>query len=253
MNPLPYRRVRLVEHRGGAAVVELGGFEGRAVELPPVAPPTPAGGTTIANGVLEVVAAADGTLSVTDLRDGRRFSGLHLVEDEPDLGDLYTFCPGGPARRADLVGVRVLRNGPLVSELLVETALPGVGVRTVIRLVDGIDRVELRTTVENTAADHRLRVLFPVEAGGDEARAEAQFEVAHRPLEPPPPAAPWVEPPVPTAHTLGTVAVGPLALMTKGLPGVRGVPRRDASHAAALCRHDLTAVGTADPSDVGRA
>jgi alpha-mannosidase len=29
---------------------------------------------------------------------------------------------------------------------------------------------------------------------------------------------PWAEPPVPTAHTLGAVALGPLALLTKGLP-----------------------------------
>jgi alpha-mannosidase len=28
----------------------------------------------------------------------------------------------------------------------------------------------------------------------------------------------WVEPPVPTAHTLGAVALGPLVLLTKGIP-----------------------------------
>jgi alpha-mannosidase len=218
VNPLPYARARLVEHRGGTAVVALDGFEGRAVELPPAAPSRSAGGTTIANDVFEVEARPDGTLTVTDLRDGRRFSGLHVVEDEPDLGDLYTFCPGGPVRYAEPAGARVLRDGPLVSELLVEASLPGIGIRTVIRLVEGVDRVELRTTVENDAADHRLRVLFPVGADVEEARAESQFAVVHRPLEPPPPAAPWVEPPVATAHTLGAVALGHLGLLTKGLP-----------------------------------
>jgi alpha-mannosidase len=49
-------------------------------------------------------------------------------------------------------------------------------------------------------------------------RAESQFAVVRRPLEPPAPRAPWVEPPVPTAHTLGVVALGPFALLTKGLP-----------------------------------
>ena len=49
-------------------------------------------------------------------------------------------------------------------------------------------------------------------------RAESQFAVVHRPLAPPPPRADWVEPPVPTAHTLGAVALGRLALLTKGLP-----------------------------------
>ena len=49
-------------------------------------------------------------------------------------------------------------------------------------------------------------------------RAEGQFAVVHRALAPPPPRVEWVEPPVPTAHTLGAVALGPLVLLTKGLP-----------------------------------
>ena len=49
-------------------------------------------------------------------------------------------------------------------------------------------------------------------------RAEAQFALVRRPLYPPPPRARWVEPPDPTQHTLGAVAVGPLGLLTKGLP-----------------------------------
>jgi alpha-mannosidase len=51
-----------------------------------------------------------------------------------------------------------------------------------------------------------------------DVRAESQFAVVRRPLEPEPPRAEWVEPPVATAHTLGAVALGPLVLMTKGLP-----------------------------------
>jgi alpha-mannosidase len=49
-------------------------------------------------------------------------------------------------------------------------------------------------------------------------RAESQFAVVRRPLSPPRPRTNWVEPPVPTAHTLGAVALGPLVLLTKGLP-----------------------------------
>src|SRR5205807_10650829 len=52
----------------------------------------------------------------------------------------------------------------------------------------------------------------------DEVRAESQFAVVRRPLAPPPPRVRWVEPPVPTAHTLGAVALGQLVLLTKGLP-----------------------------------
>ncbi|HZC75267.1 MAG TPA: glycosyl hydrolase-related protein, partial [Gaiellaceae bacterium] len=56
------------------------------------------------------------------------------------------------------------------------------------------------------------------DASGDEVRAESHFAVVRRPLVPPRPAVDWVEPPVPTAHTLGAVALGPLVLLTKGLP-----------------------------------
>jgi len=224
VNPLPYRRTRLVERDGREAAVELDGFEARRLPFDdPVEAPLP-DGPAIDNGVLRVEALADATLAVTDLRDGRRLEGLHAVEDEPDVGDLYTFCPGGPVRRAVPAAGRVLRNGPLVFELLVESALPGIAISTVVRLVRGIDRVELRTTIENSASDHRLRVLFPVTTVEDEVRAESQFAVVRRPLRPPAPRAPWVEPPVATAHTLGAVALGPLALLTKGLPEYEAGP-----------------------------
>jgi len=174
VNPLPYDRVRLVDD----GLVELAGFEGRRVD-PVHAPALPL------------------QLDIS-------------FEDEPDIGDLYTFCPGGPVRRAKLVGSRILPDG----SLLLEHELPGVRVSTTARAVPG--RIELRTTVENDAEDHRLRVVFP--AAGDEVRAESQFAVVRRPLQPPLPRAAWVEPPVAAQHMLGAVALGQLALLTKGLP-----------------------------------
>lgn len=190
VNPLPYRRARPV----GDGLVELAGFEGRRAD------PRPA-----ADELLAVEIGDDGTLAVTDRRSGARFDGLLVFEDEPDAGDLYTFCPGGPVQRASFAGA---------DGLVLRHELPGIRLETELRVV--LDRLELRTTVENAARDHRLRVLFA--AAGGEVRAETRFAVLRRPLVPPPPRAEWVEPPVPTAHTAGTVALGPLALLTKGLP-----------------------------------
>jgi alpha-mannosidase len=102
--------------------------------------------------------------------------------------------------------------------------------------------VEFRTTIDNHARDHRLRVVFPV--GGDAAgpvRAEGQFALVRRPLEPPPPTADWVEPPDLTGHTLGAVALGPIGLLTKGVPEYEG-RRRDGR--AELCLTLLRSVGT---------
>jgi alpha-mannosidase len=139
---------------------------------------------------------------------------LLVFEDEPDVGDLYTFCPGGEVQTAKPVGTR--RSG---GALVVEHELPGIRIETTIRNVEALPgRYELTSVVQNEAADHRLRVLIRSDGPADEVRAEGQFAVVRRPLVPPATRADWVEPPVPTAHTLGAVALGPLVLLTKGLP-----------------------------------
>jgi alpha-mannosidase len=209
VNTLPYPRRRLVDD----ALVKLDGFTGARPEPLPTQEET-----------LRVEVSDDGTLSVSDLVGGVSLEGLLVFEDEPDEGDLYTFCPGGPRRRARFLGSRVERDDGLVRELVLEHELPGIRLETLVRVVHGIDRVEFETTVVNESDDHRLRVLFPVGSEALEVRAESQFAVARRPLEQPRPRADWIEPPVSTAHMLGTVALGQLALLTKGLPEYEAGP-----------------------------
>jgi mannosylglycerate hydrolase len=227
VNLLPYRRRGLIELPGTApAMVEVDGFSARPLEPTPAsAPPTPRtpyDGAAIESDDLRVEAAPDGTLTLLDMRTGRRYEQIHRLEDEPDVGDLYNFCPvdGAAVWRSTSAAVRVLRDGPLVHELELqftgdEAVAPAV--TTIVRLIDGIRRVEFRTTIDNRTEDHRLRAAFPVDEH-EEVRAEGQFAVVHRPHTPPLPRTDWAEPPDPTHHTLGAVAIGPLALLTKGLP-----------------------------------
>jgi alpha-mannosidase len=182
VNTLPYRRRRLVD----GELYELDGFCGQRPEP---------------------LVERDAAFELEAI------SELLVFEDEPDAGDLYTFCPSGKTTPAQLVDFR-REDGAL----LLHHELPGVRIETTIRVVPGLDRVELTSIVENEAEDHRLRVLVRSEEGAGEVRAESQFAVVRRPLSPPAPRAEWVEPPVPTAHTLGAVALGPLVLLTKGLP-----------------------------------
>jgi alpha-mannosidase len=182
VNTLPFRRRGVVD----GSLVELDGFSGRRPE--PLA-------ETGAPVDLEAIAE------------------LLAFEDEPDVGDLYTFCPSGNTASARFVGSR--HEGVA---LVLEHELPGIRIETTIRAVPGLDRVELTSVVENEGEDHRLRVLVRSDGGADEVRAEGQFAVVRRLLRPPPPRADWVEPPVATAHTLGAVALGPLVLLTRGLP-----------------------------------
>jgi alpha-mannosidase len=181
VNTLPFRRRRVVD----GDLVELDGFCGRRAE-----PVPPRGPRIDLEPIVELLA----------------------FEDEPDIGDLYTFCPGGKAASARLVSSRREGNGQVL-----EHELRGITIETTIR-ASGLDRIELTSVVENEADDHRLRVLVRSDSGADEVRSESQFDVVRRPLGPSRPDGKWVEPPVPTAHTLGAIALGPLVLLTKGLP-----------------------------------
>ena len=262
LNLLPYRRSCLVEMPGAApAMVEVEGFAARTVTMEAAGehgamPPTD--DAAIESERFRVEAGDDGTLSITDKSRDRRFEGLHALEDEHDMGDLYNFCPapGTGTWRSRRATTRVLARGPVVFELEIvvederpagldaearplESSVP-LRVSTVVRLVQGLPRVEFRTTIENAARDHRLRIVFPVGAEADGVRAEGQFAVVRRPLGPPPSQSDWVEPPDPTAHTLGAVAAGALALIAKGLPEYE---LRAAGAGAEVCLTLLRCVG----------
>jgi len=182
VNTLPFRRRRAVD----GEVLELDGFCGGRPE--PV--------------VIE-----------SQQIDLERIADLLDFEDEPDVGDLYTFCPASETTSACLVASR--RDG---DALVLEHELPGITIETTIRALPGFGRIELTSVVGNEAEDHRLRLLIRSDSDADEVRAESQFAVVARPVVPPAPRAEWFEPPVPTAHTLGAVALGRLVLLTKGLP-----------------------------------
>jgi alpha-mannosidase len=269
INVLPFRRRGLVEVAGAEpTIVELDGFAATTVELAPSRSRSSGAmpGAAIENDLIRIEADPDGALTLVDLARGTRLEHLHAFEDEPDMGDLYTFCPTEEAqvRRSGTAAVQVLRDGPVVSELELhwELSLPvglsaefrperetvGLGVTTIVRLVRGSRRVEFRTMLDNPARDHRLRVCFPVGVARDPARAEGQFALVRRALDRRQPATEWAEPPDPTDHTLGAVALGPIALLTKGLPEYEA---RVSDGRAELCLTLLRCVGViAQPGGV---
>jgi alpha-mannosidase len=221
VNTLPFARRGVVRLDGcEPMVVALEGFEARTFEPSASGAVEAREGAVIASDRFRVEASSDGTLTVDDLLSGRRFEGLHALEDEPDVGDLYNFCPveGATVWRPDRASTRVLADGPLIWELEVACSAPEMSIRTIVRLVRDSGRIEFSTVVENEARDHRLRVVFGAGDVSGPVRAEGQFAVVDRPLVPRPPRVAWCEPPDPTQHTCGAVALGPLALFTRGLP-----------------------------------
>jgi alpha-mannosidase/mannosylglycerate hydrolase len=161
------------------------------------------GPATNDNGILCVRAMRDGTLQVLDQRSGEKYSGLMTVEDRADIGDGWFHgvavndAPETPA--AVGVAIACIESGPFVSALRIRRKCPVacafdfermrrceeravLTIDTVVRLRPGSDIVECETRIDNTALDHRLRLLFPTNAKSASLFADSAFDVVERPI-----------------------------------------------------------------------
>jgi len=198
----------------------------------------------IENEYYHIEVAPNGTLEVMDQKTGHRLVGLHWFEDEADRGDEYSYCPvDGDVpwdSRSLRARTRLVAGGPVVAELEIrlDVRLPrklrrdrkgrsrstaGCPLRTRVRLIAGVDRIEFSTTALNRAQDHRFRVIFPAPGSGRHVLAEGHFGILRRPAEPVWNGC-WREPPAKTHHTAGAVAAGELLLIGRGLPEYEAIP-----------------------------
>jgi alpha-mannosidase len=187
----------------------------------------------------------DGTLTVIDRQTGAAFTGLNRLVDGGDIGDLYNYDP--PAH--DLLiskpmgppEIELVSSGPVRSIMRISGrwSLPDActsardersaqmtisPIVSEVSLIPGLRRIDIHTSVENTAKDHRLRVTFPLPYPVEIAAAEGTFEVRLRPIAPPRPAdiTEWIEDPVNTFPQKrfvdvsdGTIGLG---VLNRGLP-----------------------------------
>lgn len=202
------------------------------------------------------VDSADGTLTLTDKTSGVVYAGLNRFVDGGDRGDTYNYCQpeedriiagplsppavtvleDGPARK--MIEIRQVYRVPrsLRSDRRARTGETQEDLSIVSRvsLYPGVRRVDIETTVDNRARDHRLRVHFPVPVRVDHACTEAHCYVARRPVPPIPDgldASDWVEQPVPTVPQRGWAEVSDgqigLLIANRGLPEVEFIPQDD--------------------------
>ncbi|MCD6286016.1 MAG: hypothetical protein J7M39_08905, partial [Anaerolineae bacterium] len=204
--------------------------------------------TSIENEFLHIQVDEDGTFTLTDRMTGTLYPGLNRLVDVGDRGDEYNFCPveqdsvisapvgepsvtlaeRGPTRQTLEVSMTYQVPASLVesrserSDERIE--LPIV---TRISLSPGVRRVDISTTVENRAADHRLRVHFPVPVNVDTFDVEGHFDVITRPLDVPTDTEKWVEQPARTHPQCAWAQVsdGKIGLMVanRGLPEVEAL------------------------------
>jgi alpha-mannosidase len=124
------------------------------------------------------------------------------------------------------------------------TAVP-LPVRTVLKLRAGAPYLEVVTTVDNQARDHRLRLLFPTALDTDTVYADGHFMVSAREANPAAADA-WHQPPpdVHPHHTWFAASDGRqgLAVLSEGLPEHAGVKRSAPEKAG----HEMHELGDAD-------
>jgi alpha-mannosidase len=229
----------------------------------------------------------DGTLTITDRQTHAVFTGLNRFVDGGDVGDLYNYCP--PER--DLLmskpkappEIELVSSGPVLSILRISGtwSLPDACATTrdersaqmtdyrivsEIALTPGVRLIDIHTSIENSAKDHRLRVTFPLPYPVQTAAAEGTFEVRVRPIAAPRPAdvAEWIEEPVNTFPqkrfvdaSNGTIGLG---VLNRGLPEYEIIPGESGQMAIAvtllrcvewLSRGDLsTRKGDAGPQEL---
>ena len=137
---------------------------------------------SLANDLVEVAVARDGSVRLTDRRSGESYEGLLRFESGGDVGDTYTYAAPANDRVEWLDGpaeVRVLAEGPLVGALEVRGTIRrsggGVEVRVVLTLHDDSPSLRITVDIDNQASDHRLRLRVPTGIAGVEALAGAAF------------------------------------------------------------------------------
>jgi mannosylglycerate hydrolase len=173
----------------------------------------------------------DGTFEISDKATGVTCHRVAAIEDVGDVGDEYNYSPPASDRRitsadARVTGLSRIGGGPLRAGLRVELdlslprsasadrsrrATESVTVPVIIEatLDAGSPRVAFAISVDNRAADHRLRLLFPIGAASvDSARADTAFDVITRPARIPVPDTIKNESPVSSMPMISMVDAG---------------------------------------------
>ncbi len=196
----------------------------------------------IENEFFLVEAQKDTTLTLLDKRTGQSYEGLNRILDGGDCGDEYNYAPppvdifnSARLKRVSLANGPVQHSLELEMELRTPLSLASgrkerskeqarLLIITTITLTNGVPRVDIRTTLDNTARDHRLRVHFPAPFAAVTGNQDGHFEVLERQMGLPAFDETWVEQPRPELpqRAFTDISDGKSGLMVanRGLPEV---------------------------------
>lgn len=153
------------------------------------------------NGRIILQVGTNGTIDVTDIQSGHTYKGFLLFEDEGDIGDGWSHIPPVGNTRVRSTGlqavVSTVADGAFQSTICVQLTLKlprsiepsengrsselvDVPVTTYIDLKKNDPVVYCRTSITNTARDHRLRLLFPTGLEADQYFTSTPFDFVKR-------------------------------------------------------------------------
>lgn len=130
----------------------------------------------------------DGSITLTDKRSGRVYSGLNTYENAADCGDLYNFSENKAVKRTyskdNTAEYSLEKSGvsfatfKVVSQIEIENEL--YPIESLITLSEGIDRLDIKTSFENKCKNHRIRALFVSGLHTDYSLSSGQFDITKR-------------------------------------------------------------------------
>jgi alpha-mannosidase len=246
--PLFVRRFRInfivdVPAFGYAAYRVISGDGEREIVKPSVSVTKKNGSHIVENEYLKVRVGSDGTLDVTDKQTGNVYKGLHYFEDSGDAGDEYNYAYPRKDRiintRGTKANVRIVEKSPFSAlfKVTYRMAVPEslsadrksrgqrfvtIPIESLVRVTAGSKRVDITTTVDNRAKDHRLRVIFPSGIKATHSHADNKFDVISRRIRIEKKTRDYLEEPAATYPQDNFVDVTDgikgLAIISKGLP-----------------------------------
>lgn len=179
------------------------------------------GGRVLENDTLRVEVMANGSFTLEHKPSGKIYRDLGVYENTGDIGNEYMYrAPAGEVPLTTLglnADIAVIEDTPYraaieishaweipasADDLLEEeqralvyyperqakrsAATVTLKLRTVLRLERSGKGLEIKSFIDNTAKDHRLRMLFPADLAAASHRVDSMFELAERPNEPAP-------------------------------------------------------------------
>ncbi|MBK5247951.1 MAG: hypothetical protein JJE50_00750 [Actinomycetales bacterium] len=246
----PWRVVTLAQPRRrlllDVEVPALGHVAVRPSEAVGVPATTSATERHLANGLLDVVVAGDGTLTLTG-SDGTVLHGVGRLVDEGDRGDAYNFAPLAGASALDTptcVHVAVVAAGPLRAAVEIERRYDvpvrvdpedrdrrldeteELHTRMLVEVRAGEPFARLTVTLTNTVREHRLRLHVPLGEPITQSASAGQFAVTRRGRTG---EGGWGEFPLPTFPATGFVSAGNAHVLLAKLTEYEVVTPQDGS------------------------